>query len=148
MPWLLCSLCSFMDQLLSRKLASGIDALKYVRLFGQRVCGGERGGCLWLKGFGVTWLFWCFLFGFFFLFGFAKFLSIVGKVRALCLSCGGKGIVKSCFIICVWINVQILLSLLCPSGCEYKYGSPWEWIEARKTSHVNILGGAYCRHLC
>lgn len=62
-------------------------------------------------------------------FGFAKFFKIImGKVRALYLSRGGEGIVKSCFIICVWINIQILLSLLCPLGCECKYGSPWEWI--------------------
>jgi len=53
-----------------------------------------------------------------FLFGFAKFLSIVAKVRALCLSCRGEGIVKSCFILCFWVNVQILQSLLGPLSCE------------------------------
>lgn len=43
------------------------------------------GGCLWL----------CFV--------CLALLSelIVGKARALCLSCDGEGIVKGCFIICV-----------------------------------------------
>jgi len=48
------SVCSFTDQLLSRKLALGINVLKYVRLFGQCVCGGESGGgCPWPKEFWV-----------------------------------------------------------------------------------------------
>lgn len=69
--------------------------------------------------------------GFSHVFGFTKILKIlVGKVRALRLSHGGEGIVKSCFIIHVWINIQILLSLLCPLSCEYKYWSPWEWVES------------------
>lgn len=44
------------------------------------------------------------------MFAFAKFEIITGTVRALCLSCGKEGIVKSCLIIRVCINVEILLN--------------------------------------
>lgn len=81
------------------------------------------------------------------MFAFAKFKIITGTVRALCLSCGKEGIVKNCLIICVCINVEILVRLLCVLGRECNHESSWELMQARKASPVNVLGACYWRHL-
>lgn len=114
MSELLCSAWSFTDQPLSRKSSSCIRVLKYISGLLGSARGGERGGgCL------AAWLF-C-------VFGSVEFLEIVvGKARALFLSCDGEGIAKRCFRTRVWVNVQILLSLSSRLGPEYKYGNGYE----------------------
>lgn len=81
------------------------------------------GQCTWWgEGRRVSVAVWLFC-----VFGSVEFLEIVvGKARALFLSCDGEGIAKRCFRTCVWVNVQILLRLSSRLGPKYKYGNGYE----------------------